>query len=260
MRTFLLTFSAAVLLVTNGISQNTGPEGPLGMAAGKDTWAGSYSGNIYGTPSVLTLETENSILSGKIDAGGYLYNLAGKLAGQGADGKISDPNTGGEMQFSAKLEGQRINLELVATDQFGQETRVGLIFNRNGSGTPGSSPQAAADKSTADVQLDPRLIGGWRHTDTYVSGDFGAVSEWYMQLHADGTYRYGDGQMMGGDSNTSFDSGQGSASTGRWKTEKDVVYINEGHGWQPYATFIVDSESMLFKFSDGSKQLWEKYR
>ena len=260
MKTTLLLLLATLLPLVSGIAQNPGPQGPLGMAAGNGKWPGSYNGNIYGTPSVLTLESEQGVLHGKIDAAGYLYNLSGKLEGQGAEGKISDPSTGGEMQFSATLEGDRINLDLIVADQFGQENRVGLVFTRNGAGAAGTGQQAAAGQAGGAVQLDQRLIGGWRHTDTYVSGDFGAVSEWYMQLHADGTYRYGDGQMMGGDSNTSFDSGQGSASTGRWKTEKDVVYINEGYGWQPYATYIVDSQSMLFKFSDGSKQLWEKYR
>jgi hypothetical protein len=81
-----------------------------------------------------------------------------------------------------------------------------------------------------------------------------------MQINADGTYRYGDGQVMGGNSDLSFDSGQGSASTGQWKTQGRVVYINEGYGWQPYANYIVDNNSMLFKFTDGSKQLWERYR
>ena len=258
MKTIVILFLGLALSAGPVFSQDPKPGGPLGSGSGQ--WPGSYNGNIYGTPSVLTLVVENASLTGKIDAGGYLYNLSGQVDGQGAGGKISDPNTGGEMQFSARLKGGRIDLDLIVTDQYGQENRVGLVFNRESTEAAGSPQKAAADGSEAAVQLDQRLIGGWRHTDTYVSGDFGAVSEWYMQLFANGTYRYGDGQMMGGDSNTSFDSGQGSASTGRWKTEGDVVYINEGYGWQPYATYIVDSQSMLFKFSDGSKQLWERYR
>ena len=86
-------------------------------------------------------------------------------------------------------------------------------------------------------------------------------SLWTGSYSADGSYTYGDTEIAGGDQGSSFYSGGNSGhETGQWKTEKGVIFINEGYGWQSYAEYYVEGNSMLFTFSDGSKQLWERYR
>lgn len=193
------------------------------------------------------------------------------LKGNGLDfymipvGADQQPDYNNASQYSfQKRAGLKVPLQPPSASlpgQSGQSSQLQLTFSR-GSG-PVSSPSSnmgQSQPSYSNVQRDQRLIGGWRYTQSYTSGDFSAVSEWYMQLNADGTYRYGDGQVMGGGAGSSFDSGQGGVETGQWKTENKVIYFNEGYGWQPYATYIVDSNSMLFKFDSGSKELWDRYR
>ena len=53
-------------------------------------------------------------------------------------------------------------------------------------------------------------------------------------------------------------SGGGDMTRGQWKTSNQTIYINEGYGWQPYATYVTDGGSLLMKFGDGSKQLWKR--
>jgi hypothetical protein len=245
------------------LSQQNTPGGPLGQSNNIQTgWNGSFSGSINGTASILTLKISKSALEGTIDAGGYMYTLEGQVSGSQSDGKISDSKTGGAMDFKASLSGNVITLNLIVPGQVGQTSQLQLVFNRmeGGSQMQNQPPRGTPGSTAQHVERDQRIIGGWRHTTSYTSGDFSAVSEWYMQINADGTYRYGDGQMLGGNSDVSFDSGQGSASSGKWKTSNGIVYIDNGYGWQPYAAYTVDGYSMLFKFNDGSKQLWEKFR
>ena len=229
-------------------------------------WNGQFQGDVYGTPSILTIQHKGSNLLGTINAGGYIYKLNGTVSGDEAHGKLTDSNTGGVMDFGSQKLSNRILILLEVPDMHGNTSQVELSFTRAGSSLSGplsgSSEPSGRQSSPpeSNIPRDQRLVGGWRYTDSYTSGEFSAVSEYYLQIASDGTYRYGDGKVMGGDAGSSFDSGQGGASTGQWKTENGVVYINEGYGWQPYASYIVDSNSMLFKFQDGSRQLWNRYR
>lgn len=244
------------------------PGGPLGGPAQQNGgWPGSYQGSINGTNSVLTISLTGSQLTGKIDAAGYIYNLSGTVNGLSCTGKLMDKITGGSMEFKAGLNGNILDLILLVPNEYGQLTEWPLQYSR-GAGNQsmgganqsmGGSPQAQAEQ--ANEQRDPYLLGGWRHTETFSSGEFGTVSEWYMTIRRDGTYTYGDGEIAGGSDDYSFYSEGGSGNeTGRWKTENSIIYINEGTGWQAYAKYYIEGNSMMFTFGDGSKQLWEKYR
>jgi hypothetical protein len=237
------------------------PQGPLGKAVSASSgWNGSFTGNISGTASILSIQPAGSGFEGQIDASGYIYLLTGSVQGNIANGKLTDKITGGTMDFAATLQGDILDMKLQVPGQFGQITEIPVQFHRGGqpSATTGN---AIGNASEGNIQRDRSLIGGWRNTESYTSGDFGMVSEIYMNISADGTYTYGDGQIAGGDYNTSFESGGNSGhSTGQWKTENQHVYINEGYGWQRYARYYVEGNSMLFTFDDGTKQLWERYR
>lgn len=260
----LLTISLAAFAQQEGI---TG--GPLGAASTPGAgWPGTYQGSISGTASVLTVSLSGSQLIGKIDASGYIYNLTGIVDAASCKGQLLDKNTGGSMEFNAQLSGNTLDLVLMVPNQYGQLNEWPLQFVRgegsqaqSGNVNTGAYGSEQPQAGTGSEQRDPNLVGGWRHTETYTSGEFGTVSEWYMNIYRDGSYTYGDGQIAGGSNDYSFYSGEGSGhETGKWKTENDLIYINEGYGWQAYARYYIEGNSMLFTFGDGSKQLWERYR
>lgn len=241
------------------LAQQTG--GPLGGPVQQNgVWPGSYQGSINGTNSVLTISLSGSQLSGKIDADGYIYDLNGIVSGNSCSGKLADNITGGSMEFKVGLKGNTLDLILMIPNEYGQVTEFPLQYSRSSGNqsAPGANP---VQSSSSNEQRDPYLVGGWRHTETFSSGEFGTVSEWYMTINQDGSYVYGDAQIAGGGDGYSFNSGEGSGNeTGRWKTENSMIYINEGYGWQAYARYYIEGSSMLFTFEDGSKQLWEKYK
>lgn len=252
---------AGFFCFTSGQGTVRSPQGPIGSAASSSSgWNGSFTGNISGTHSVLSIQSKDSGFEGQIDASGYIYLLTGKIQGNRATGTLTDKVTGGTMEFEASLKDGIIDMKLQVPGQFGQVTELPVQFTR-GSQPSTSTGQITNSGGGENIQRDRTLIGGWRNTESYTSGDFGMVSEIYMNIMADGTFTYGDGQIAGGDYNTSFDSGGNSGhSTGQWKTENQHVYINEGYGWQRYARYYVEGNSMLFTFDDGTKQLWERYR
>lgn len=262
-RIVLASIIIVFALIDQIAQQNTGSlGGQLGQTAAKDSeWSGTFSGSINGTNSVLTLDEKLGSLKGEINADGYIYELSGKISGSNSEGTLSDKTTGGSVAFKANLQnGSKIELILFLSNEYGQAVEVPLQFSR-AEGKALAAVTAPVPAAESNVELDPHLIGAWRHTETYTSGEFGTVSEWYMNINADGTYIYGDGVIAGGDENSSFYSGGDSGNTkGKWKSKQGIVYINNGYGWEAYAKYYVEGMSMLFTLSDGSKQLWEKYR
>ena len=249
------------------------------------SWTGSYNGNIYGTPSVLSLTESGTQITGKIDASGYIYELSGNLENNQLTGTMTDGATGGQMNYSATLQGDLLLMKLITLNMFGQPSEIPLQFQRarelvrqpfqpggnvQGQGNPSNAPPGTMNQrnpstmdqgaTTAQVNLDYRLVGGWRHTSVYSSNEFGTVSEWYMNIYQNGTYTHGDGQMAGGDGGTSFEYQSGNRTTGKWKTENSKVYVNVGQGWEYHADYEVDAQNILFKFSNGEKELWERFR
>ncbi|MEJ2196513.1 MAG: hypothetical protein P8X73_16890 [Ignavibacteriaceae bacterium] len=117
------------------------------------------------------------------------------------------------------------------------------------------------NKKSDNYQRDPMLVGAWRYSKSYVSGDFSMVTERYMEVRADGTYSYSDGKVAGGGNSGSFNSGNGGdVITGKWRTENGIIYIDEnGYGnWVPYSGYYVEGNRLMLKFSDNSKEIWER--
>ena len=109
----------------------------------------------------------------------------------------------------------------------------------------GSVPSlaAAGDDSSSASDIDQRLVGRWRHTDAYVSGDFTAAVDLWFILKSDGTYEYFKGAAAAGDSGTSLvNGGQGNAAKGKWRAESKILYTSaEGSSeWQPAGRYLVD--------------------
>lgn len=220
------------------------------------SWSGVFSGNIEGTPSTLQINANGTGLSGNIDAGGYKYVLKGTINEKNASGTINDPQTGGQLQFEASLAGETIDLVIFSQSPgFGNPQRLSLRFTKGetAQSLPGNAP--AGD----GYQRDQRLVGLWSYTESYTSGEYSFASEWKMQVNADGTYLYGDGRVIGGGPGVSGDSGGGgNVSTGKWRTDGKVIYIDEGQGWQAYAQYYIEGASMMFTFGNGKRQVWQR--
>lgn len=226
----------------------------LSWHANAQSWDGQFHGDIQGTPMTLSLQTSGNALEGTIDAQGYRYTLAGTFQEGTASGKFTDPQTQGVLDFQAERNAEGVLITLTATDPMsGQQQQHILTFRQ------GQAPAADSSASNTPAARDQRLVGLWSYTKSYTSGEYSFASQRKMQINPDGTYLYGDGRVAGGGPSSSVDSGGGGdVSRGQWKTEGDIIYINEGQQWQPYCRYYIEGYSMMLTFGDGSKQIWKR--
>lgn len=234
---------------------------PLGGAsnAGAVNWPGTFSGNVMGTATTLNLDIEGKQLSGIVDAGGYRYKLQGTISGNQSQGKLEDPQTQGYLDYTATLNGTQLNLTISnPTNGQSQQATFSRGHTDNRSNMPGQVNNSGPDTQQS-VNRDSRLVGAWNYTDSYSSGAYSFATQWKLLVNPDGSYVYGDGRVVGGGPGIGGDSGSGGDVTrGQWKTENGVLYINTGEGWQGYARYTTNGQSMLMQFADGSKQLWKR--
>jgi hypothetical protein len=237
---------------------------------------GSYTGEIGGVPMKLVIQQRGEALQGEADASGYRYTLSGHAEGTTARGTLADPQTGGGVEVEMMLQGDQFTLTLLAADPYtGQVQRTPLQFQRNGaaagqgqSASAGSNPGVgghAGAGSQGAVERAPRLVGNWSFTETMMSGEFSSVSQVFLQVNPDGSYAYGNGRTMAGGSSAygsiSGDTGYGGdVSRGQWRTQGQIVYIQEAGSpqWVPYAKYYVEGGRMMFTYNDGSRQVWHR--
>ncbi|PHN01656.1 hypothetical protein [Flavilitoribacter nigricans] len=219
-------------------------------------WNGTFNGNIMGTATTMNLQLDGSRLNGTVDAGGYRYNLQGTTNGNRSQGKFSDPQTQGFFDYTAVLNGQQLDLTLQNPTN-GQSQQIVFTRSSAGSISPGNNP--AQPNAAPPASRDSRLVGSWNYTDSYTSGEYSFATQWKLIINPDGSYIYGDGRVIGGGGGISGDSGSGGdVVRGQWKTENGIIHINTGAGWQAYARYTTNGQSMLMQFGDGSKQLWKR--
>ncbi|GIV60121.1 MAG: hypothetical protein KatS3mg043_1210 [Rhodothermaceae bacterium] len=239
-----------------------GAGGPLAAGGNappaNEGFAGTFSGNVNGTPARLELRQEGTRLSGQADAGGYGYTLSGTMAGSRAQGTLTDSQTGGQVNFEATLQGDVLTLRLLdpTTGQRGT-----LTFQRGTrtAGAEASVPEGAAGPH----ERDPALVGTWRKSETMVSGDASLVSEVFMEIRADGTFSQGNARVMAGGANPwgswGADSGSsGDTVTGQWRTQGRIIQIFAPQigQWVSIARYYVEGNKLLLYLSDGSRELW----
>jgi len=119
-----------------------------------------------------------------------------------------------------------------------------------------SAISASGDDSPNAENLDQRLVGRWRHTDTYVSGDFSAAMDLWFTLQSDGTYEYFKGAAAAANAETSLvNSAQGNVERGKWRAESKILYTSaDGSGqWQPVGRYLVDDGRFMV-----NKVVWER--
>jgi hypothetical protein len=106
------------------------------------------------------------------------------------------------------------------------------------------------------AQIDQRLVGRWRHTDAYVSGDFSAAIDLWFILKADGAYESFKGSVAAGNSDTSLvNGGHGDVAKGKWRTESKILYTaaESSDDWQRQGTYFVDEGRFMV-----NKVVWER--
>jgi hypothetical protein len=123
----------------------------------------------------------------------------------------------------------------------------------------GSSPSisaAADDSNSSAASIDSRLIGRWRHTDTYVSGQFTAATDRWFVLNADGTYEYFKGKSAAGNAATTMvNSAAGDVAKGKWRAESKILYTcaDGSDQWQAAGRYLIDEGRFMV-----NKVVWER--
>ena len=273
----LLTLSAALALFV--------VSGALQSVAGQSL-DGAYTGVIGGSAATLTLERDGEVLTGTIDADGYLYRVDGAISDGSIGGLITDRQNGASMPFEIIERVGYLTLAILSPDPTGQLQRVEFRFDRRDGGEPpprtpgaGEPPREGdhditeqdrdderqrPDDRLEEFERDPALIGAWSYSDTYISGEFSATTRLFMQVLADGSYAYSSGSVSAGLDNDLGSvhgrSGGGDVTRGEWRTKDGVVYIKEEGSpqWMAYARYYVEGGSLLLTFGNGERQLWRR--
>lgn len=237
--------------------------------AAAGSWQGHWEGKFGLFAATLQLTRDGNQVNGEMRSVSATYQLQGTLAGNQVTGTASDDLLLRDMPLVMEFSGEQLRVQMTSTNIFGREIVSEGLFQ------PGQAPVAGTDRQPAGGspsapaaggapatpvpgQRDPALVGYWRYTDSYTSGDFSAATTTDMQIFADGRYLYGNGRVIGGGDAGSFDSGGGGDVTrGFWKTDNREVYTStDGQNWERYCRYVIDGGTMMFTFPNGEKQLW----
>lgn len=215
-------------------------------------FSGKYQGVISNEPMQLVLQQTGSTLTGAMTShNGDHYEITGTVNGNVAacEGLYNKDGSSWSFLFTITSAGLVWTPTLLGMPVVNAAT----TFQREG----------AAKSGSATGKLDQRFIGSWVNTNSYVSGDFSAASEQYVQFHPNGTFVHSSGRVVGGGNNGSFDSGASANTTrGRWQAQDRILYYlaDGSNGWEAYGrySFTEDGRTMMFVFGNGNKELWER--
>ncbi len=216
------------------------------------SWDGNFKAEILGVPTAMTAQREGSLWTATIDAEGYIYNLEGHIEGLKCKGTLTDPQVHASIPFSADLSGNQIIININPDSD--PRDKMEIVFTNSDQSLPSPSTKPSGVKGN----LDQRLVGNWRYTDTYVSGTFSFATDYFMQFNPDGTMLWTDGRTAGGGPDISMDSGTGDVHSATWKIENKIIWLDGGNGWEHYAKYYEEKGSLLLTFQNGNKQVWEK--
>jgi len=243
------------LITTCGFTQ-------LSFSQVASEWKGDFIGSMLGVNATMT-EAHNGIQwTGTIDVSGYPIQLEGTVIDMECSGTMTDQQTRETTPFTAKYARNQITISIRDLNPIsGQVENMDFVFTRTDVFAPQESGQThvtvigGSDAS----KLDRSLIGLWRFTDTYVSGEYSFATDYFIQFNSNGVILVTDGRTAGGGPTSSIDSGDGDVQQGVWKTENKTVWTSDGKSeWQPYARYYVDGNSMMLTYNNGKKQVWEK--
>jgi hypothetical protein len=218
---------------------------------------GSYSGNFGGNAVRAELREKAGVVQGTVVIDGYTYRVSARTSGDRATGELQD-EAGMRVPLVMTLDEGKLDLAIHAQGQGAPATRIAL--SRAGKGASASAQKPAR---TQAVEVDPALVGHWRKSESYTSGDFSAASESNIYLLPDGTYRFGASKLYGGGDAGSFGSeGGGGGEQGRWRTANRVLYVLDAASgqWSAYARYYVEGNSALLTYGNGKREVWERRR
>lgn len=242
-----IRFSA--LTVLTGLWLSTS----MALAAG---FHGSFQGELNGSPVQLTLRQQGDAVSGEMVIEGYRYTLQGEVSDDALAGEFHDPTAGGSGEVQASWHGRELRFTLSVPG--GQALQMSFTAGRTAKAAP-TAPQGTSPRSSKGAGGDPQLVGRWRYTETYTSGEFTAASDSFLTILPDGSYRIGEGALAAGDAGSSAVTSGGSGEVGRWRTQGNIIYIQEGGaGWEPYARYYIERGTLMFTFANGKRQLWDR--
>jgi hypothetical protein len=226
--------------------------------AQESPWSGKFEGTIIGINATITAEAIGPEWNGDINASGYPLKMSGMITDNTCSGIMSDPQTGAESAFAATMDGSTLIIVIRDVNpNTGQIEDMQFPFIKTAPASGALSKTVAVTVHAEGV--DDALVGTWRYTDTYVSGDFSVATDYFMQFDPDGRAYVTDGRTAGGNFNASFDSGAGDVHQATWKAENKVLYFSDGtSGWQAYATYYAEPARMMLTYNNGKKQVWEK--
>jgi len=248
---------------TSSYSSSKGSESPYvtearhdptgGQAARSNGLSGRFEGSSGGQSLVVELSESDSLIEGTIDG----VAVRGIKRGSTANGDFLTPDGTvdfGDWAVAAVSGGIYVAMTLVNLET-GESYEVPTVHC-----SAARSPAVQQHGSQAIAgNLDSKLIGAWRHTHVYGSGEFSGVVEDELWLNADGTYREG-GNAAVGDSNNSMITGPGPGVSGRWMTQDRVLYVmpTGSNTWQMWSAYVCDGPRMLFKFSKSHSKIWQR--
>jgi hypothetical protein len=223
-------------------------------------FSGSYQGLMSNVPMKMVLTQKGASLTGTMSGdNGDHYQISATIKGDVATGSMLYTKDKSSWDFILNLREDGLLWTL---------TILGIPVNT--AATLFEPALATKNRNTASVpqrvtaaNLDERVIGSWRKTNAYVSGNFSVVSEKYMQLFADGKFLFGNGRVVGGSNSGSFDSGGNTNTTrGNWKTQNtNLYYMASGTSkWEVYGhyVFVQEGSTMAIVFENGNKEFWER--
>lgn len=228
------------------------------------SWSGTYEGQVLEYNATLNGETNGDHWTAVIDVLGYKINLDGMIQGATCEGTMTDPQTNSSVPFTASQSGSQLTITAKETDpSTGLEQSFDLVFTASGAAIQEEETPVTTTVTEPIVKVDPslldrRLVGEWRYTSTYVSGDFSVATDYFMRFEPNGVVWYTDGRSAGGGSSSSFVTGELDVHQASWKAESKSLFFNYGDGWSVHAKYAVDDNNMMFTFNNGNKQIWER--
>lgn len=223
-------------------------------------FSGVYQGVISNVPMQMVLAQNGASLSGIMSGdNGDNYQITATVNGDVATGSMLYVKDRSSWDFMLNMREDGL---LWTPTMLGMPVNNAATLFERASAT--KTRTAASDaRRVAAANLDARVIGSWRKTNAYVSGNFSAVSEKYVQFFADGTFVFSNGRVVGGGNSGAFDSGGSSDTTrGNWQTQNTNLYYMESgtNQWNAYGhyVFVEEGSTMAIVFENGSKEFWER--
>ena len=235
------------------------------------SWQGNFEGNFFGIGATISSTLNGRQWVATINVSGYPLQAEGTVNNDQCSGTMTDQSTKETTTFTARLSGNQITIQIRDINPVtGLEEDMQFVFDRTGdleSGDdfgvdPSLTDEIEHPSSKANAtNIDRNLIGLWRYTDTYVSGQFSFATDYFMQMEGNGVIITTDGRTAGGGPTSSIVSGEPDTHEGEWKVEGKEIWARDGQSeWYRFAQYYREGNSLMLTYPNGKRQVWERIR